>query len=313
MRWMRVLLCVAACLSACALPGSSQGPTASQVLRTRMAAFAAARSVTMIGHVSYGDVTYPVSLQVNDQGGASGTVELNHILVSALLAGGRTFLKNAGYYKGLNLASGGQWVLEREGPVVDLLAKLADRKGLAAALLAAAGSDVRQGPRGDAGGIKTVRLETLDFSATVPAAGGPPTRIVTQVDSRLSDDLSDVRLDFSDYGLAASFAAPDTFLDRSQPDTWPAAFSAVIGIDSPFNWDGCDRSGCTLSANLKNSGGKVGSATATFYVSRGGSILGTCDVAIPATSYNATVRVGCRVDYDNSSQTSGNVQVHNPQ
>jgi hypothetical protein len=308
-----VLVCAAACLPACALPGSSQGPTASQVLATRLAAFAAAKTVTMIGHVSYGDVNYPVSLQVDDQGQASGTIELDHILVSALLAGGRVFLKNSTYYAGHQLATGGQWVLEPNGPVVDLLAKLADRKALAAALRAAAGSDVGQRPSAAVSGVKTVRLANPDFSATVPAAGGPPTRLVTGVDTPLSDGLTDVRLDLTDYGLAASIAAPDAFLDRIQPDTWPAFYTAVIGPDTPFSYDGCDPSGCTLSASFKNTGGRVGSATATFYVARQGTFLASCDVPIPPAGHGEVVRAGCRIDYTRDAVASGNVKVHNPQ
>lgn len=312
MRWIRVLMCAAACLAACALPGSSQAPAASQVLATRLAAFAAAKTVTMVGHVSFGDVSYPVSLQVDDRGEASGSVELDHLMVSARLAGGRAFLQNTNYYAGHQLATGGQWVLESGNPVADLLAKLADRKALAAAMRALAGSDVEQRPSADVGTVKAIRLENPDFSATVPVGGGPPLRLVTGVDSPLSDGLTDVRLDLSDYGLAASIVAPDAFLDRTQPDTWPAHYTIIIGPDTPFGWDNCDRSGCTLSAAFKNTGGKVGSATATFYVSRGGTVLTTCETAIPATGYSGVVRAGCRASFTNDASVSANAQTHNP-
>jgi hypothetical protein len=310
---MRVLVCAAACMAACALPGSTQAPTAAQVLAARMAAFAAAKTVTMVGHVSFGGVTYPVSLRVDDHGQASGSVGLDRALVGALLAGGRTFLRDAGYYSSHGLATGGQWVLESDGTVVNLLAKLADRKGLVAALVAAAGSGVVQGPGADAGGVKTVKLASPDVSVTVPAAGGPPTRVVTGVDTQLAGGFSDVQLDLSDYGVAASIAAPDAFLDRSQPDTWPASYVRVTGPDTPFSYDGCDRSGCTLSASFHNLGGKVGSATATFYVSREGTTLGSCDVPIPAAAHDAVVRTGCRVTFTYDARFTGNAQVHNPQ
>jgi hypothetical protein len=308
-----VLVCAAACLSACALPGSSQAPTPSQVLATRLAAFAAAKTVTMVGHVSYGDVNYPVSLQVDDQGQASGTVELEHVVVSAMIAGGRTFLKNSNYYTIQQLATGDQWVLERSGVVVDLLAKLVDRKGLAAALRAAAGSSVGQVPSPDVSGVKVFRLANPDFSATVPTAGGPPVRLVTGVDTPLSNGFTDVRLTLSDYGLAANIAAPGAFLDRTQPDTWPAHFAAVIAPDTPFSFDACDASGCTLSASFKNTGGKVGAAIATFYVSAAGSTVGSCNVTIPTTGNGSVVRAGCRVAYNRDQQASGNVKIQNPQ
>jgi len=310
---MRVLVCAAACVAGCGLPGSSQPPTASQVLATRLAAFTAAKTVTMIGHVSYGDVTYPVSLQVDDQGQASGTVELDHVLVSAMIAGGRTFLKNSNYYTGKQLATGDQWVLERAGVVVDLLAKLADRKGLAAAMLAAAGSSVGRVASPDVSGVKVFRLANPDFSATVPTAGGPPVRLVTGVDTSLSNGFTDVRLTLSDYGLAANIAAPGAFLDRSQPDTWPAHFAAVIAPDTPFTFDECNSSGCTLSASFKNTGGKVGTATATFYVFVSGSTAGSCDVPVPTTGNGTVVRAGCRVSYNGYQQASGNVKIQNPQ
>ena len=310
---MRVLVCAAACMAACALPGSSQVPTPSQVLGTRLAAFAAAKTVTMVGHVSFGGVTYPVSLRVDDHGQASGSLGLDRVLVSALITGGRTFLRGAEYYNAHGLATGGQWVLERDGSVVNLLAKLTDRKALTTALLAAAGSGVEQGPGADVGGVKTVKLATPDVSVTVPAAGGPPTRIVTGVDTQLSDGFSDVQLDLSEYGKVAGIAAPDAFLDRAQPDTLPASYVAVIAPDTPFNFDECDRSGCTLSASFHNLGGKVGSATATFYVSRGGTTLASCDVAIPAAAHDAVVRTGCRVTFANDSPFTGNVKIRNPQ
>lgn len=313
MRGIGVLVCVVACLAACALPGSSQGPTGSQVLATRLAAFVAAKTVTMVGRVSYSDVNYPVSLQVDDRGEASGTVELDHILVGALLTGGKAYLQNKQYYAGHQLATGGQWVLETSGPVVDVLTKLTDRKGLAAALRTAAGSDVSQRPSAAAGGVKALRLETIDVSATVPATGGPPSRLVTGVDTPLSDGLAEVRLDLSDYGLAATATAPQTFLDRGQPDTWPAFYSEATGPDTPFSWDNCDRNGCTLNASFKNTGGKVGSATVTFYVVRAGATLASCDVAIPQASYNSIVRTGCRVNFVYDTPASANVQIHNPQ
>jgi hypothetical protein len=312
-RWFAALACAALCAAACGLPGQSQAPSPSQMLATRLAAFAAAKTVVMAGHVSFRGVSYPVSLQLDDQGQASGSVELEHILVSATFVGGHAFLQNSAYYTAHSLATANQWVLEREGVVVDLLTRLADRKGLAAALRAAAGSDVRQGSGADAAGVKTTKLETTDVSATVPASGGPPSRVVTGLDTQLSDGFSDVLLDLSDYGKPAGIAAPSAFLDRAQPDTWPAYYTAVIAPDTPFSFEPCDRSGCTLSASFKNFGGKVGTATATFYVTVSGNLLGTCDVPIPATSNGTLVRAGCRISYDNSQSVSGNVKVRNPQ
>lgn len=312
MRWIGVLVCVVACLAACALPGSSQAPTASQVLAARLAAFAAAKTVTMAGHVSFGGVTYPVSLAVDDHGQASGSVEIQSKLVSARLTGGRMFLQSGAYYGLQNLATGGQWVLEGSGTVMNLLTRLADRKGLAAALRAAAGTEVGQESAAGAG-VRTVKLSTPDVSVTVPAAGGPPTRVVTGVDTQLSDGLSDLLLDLSGYGQPANVAAPDTFLDRAKPDTWPAFYQVVITPDAPFTFDGCDASGCTLSASFKNLGGKVGSATATFYVSLGGTFLASCDVPIPPTGNGTMVRAGCRINYRRDQTVTGNVKVGNPQ
>jgi len=312
-RWIGVLVCVVACLAACALPGSSQAPTASQVLAARLAAFAAAKTVTMAGHVSYGGVTYPVSLVVEGHGEASGSVEIQGKLVSLRLTGGRMFLQSGEYYGLQNLPTGGQWVLEGSGTVMNLATRLADRNGLAAALRSAPGNDVVQGSSTASGGVRTVKLSTPDVSATVPAAGGPPTRVVTGVDTQLSNGFSDVLLDLSGYGQPANIAAPDTFLDRAQPDSWPAFYQVVITPDTPFSFDGCDPSGCTLSASFKNLGGKVGSAKATFYVSQGGAFVGSCDVPIPPTGNGTMVRAGCRIDYNRNLSASGNVKVSNPQ
>jgi hypothetical protein len=311
-RWIRVLVCAAACTAACALPGSSQAPTPAQMLSGRLAAFAAAKSVTMSGHVVFDKETYRVSLLVDDRGQASGTLGYGPFLVATLRAGGRTFLRSTDYYNSLSLATADQWVLEADSHLLQLLTRLIDRKALAAALLAAAGPGVQQVASPDAGGVKMLRLASPDLSTTTPAAGGPPVRVVTGVDTALSDGLSDVQLDLSDYGKPPGIAAPDSFLDRAQPDSWPAHYTAVIGPDTPFSWEPCDRSGCTLTASFKNWGGRVGSATATFYVSLAGTTMGTCDVPIPVSGNGATVRAGCRVSFDFSQRVSGNVEVHNP-
>jgi hypothetical protein len=312
--WKGLLVCAAVFLAACAQPGTWQVPTAAQVLASRLAAFAAARSVTMAGHVSLADVSYRVSLQVDDRDQAVGTVDLGQFPVAAILAGGQVYLKSADYYTARSLATGGQWVLEGDGRVVSLLKTLANRKELSAALLAIAGSAIQQGPGRDVTGASTVKLSSADVSATVPVASGkPPVRVVTGLDTKLSDGLSDVLLDLSDYGQPTSIAVPDGFLDRAQPDTLLAHYQAMSSLDMPFSFEGCDRSGYTLSASFKNIGGKVGTASATFYVARAGTTLGSCDVQIPGTGYGGIVRTGCRVTFDNSAEVYGNVLVHNPQ
>ena len=305
MRWKGIVLLGCLMLGACAAPGSaSPSPTPRQVLEARMRAFVAARSVSMAGHVTLSGKVYRLTLQTDDAGQVAGTVDVDQASASVVLAGGRAFRND-----------GRRWALDRSEAVPGVLTRLADRRALASAVLAAAGTDVAQRRTNDPSGAPALKLTGSEFSAFVPVAGsGPPTRLVTGVDSPLADGLAALELDLSAYGEPAHIAAPDPFYDPNDMSALPPSFAFVYTADGPttWSWDNCDRSGCTVSAAFVNNGGRAGTSTATFFISRGGVTLTTCDVAIPLVDHGQSTRAGCRASFDNSTSVTGTVRVRNP-
>lgn len=316
MRWTKVGVAAVVLIFACSGPGATPSPTARQVLEARMKAFSAARSVTMAGHVNLSGTTYRVSLQADDHGQATGVVTTSDVALSVMLVGGRSFLNSGGYLAAYQIQSGKRWVLDSKGVMTNLLTTLTNRRELSRAMLAVAGPDVDQRQTTDATGGHVLKLTGAELSAFVPInGGGPPTRLVTALDTKLADGLTDVELDLSAYGDAAHIAVPDSYLDPNDKNSLLASYVFVAPQNGPnsFSFDSCDQSGCTMSAAFTNYGGRVGSSTATFYVTRGGNRLTYCDVSIPTVSNLETIRVGCRATFDGSLNVTGTVIVRNPQ
>jgi hypothetical protein len=312
--WAAVLLTAAGC----GLPGvgaPAQAPKPAQVLQSRLAAFVSAPAVALDGTVSMEGTTYQVTLSEDGQLRAQGTVTVNHQPVVVSWTGEQLFLKGADYFNAQQLYVGTRWVLTHSDKLQGLVAKLANRRELAAAFAALAGANVAQRAGSAVNGVKTLQLASDTATATVPAAGGAPLRLATAVDQPLSDGLSDLKLNVSATAVAVSVTAPPApYVDLANLSTLPANFEQVSEPADSFRFESCDARGCTLAVDFRNQGGRVGASTATFYILQGSSRAASCTVSIPAADHAATVRAGCRVNWNmNAGDSQGSVEITNPQ
>jgi hypothetical protein len=180
--------------------------------------------------------------------------------------------------------------------------------------MTAAGSHVRQRTGATVKGAPTLQLVGDLATVTVPARGGPPIRIATALDAPLADGLSDLKLDVLASDTVATVAAPASFVDLANKNSLPAHFERdSIGPADNFQYGTCDDRGCTLSDLLRNTGGRLGAARATFFVGKGGTDIASCQVDIPPIDNGQTERVGCRVNWDTSlSGVAGTDAISNP-
>jgi hypothetical protein len=307
------LISVVATLAGCAL-GGTPAESPAQVLKTRLAAFVAARSLILDGTVSLESQTYQVTLNEDGSAQAEGTVTLNQQPVIVTWSGGQLFLKSTSYFQAQQLTVGTRWVLTHSDKLQAVVSKLADRKELAAALTALAGPSVGEHAGPTANGVATTQLTSDSVTVTVPKSGGVPVRLATAIDQPMSDGLSDLKLTVTagSAGLAVT-PPPSPYVDLANLNTLPANFEEVQSSDT-FQFQNCDSSGCTLAEDFQNVGGRVGDAMATFFVIKQGTSnrLASCTVAIPATDHGATAHAWCRVNFDGNADVQGSVDIVNP-
>jgi hypothetical protein len=137
-----------------------------------------------------------------------------------------------------------------------------------------------------------------------------PLKLTTTPGDVLSDGLSDLRLELSAYDQPFTAATPGSFVDLADRNTLPVH---AVALGDTFAFENCDANGCTLSGQVRNDGGRLGIATATFRVRKGGQDVGSCLVNAPALSYGETATLACRIDYDRrSTSITGTVHVDNP-
>jgi hypothetical protein len=310
--WVATLLVVAVGLPGCVSSGS--GPDPAQVLRTRLAALMSARSLGLDGTVTMQDTSYVVSLNENDQADATGGITVGQTAVTFTWRGSRLFLRGRKYFEAKKVHAGDRWVLDQDAALGALLRALTNRAGLIAAIGALAGPRVSQHAGPQINGMPTIQLISDRVTVTVPARGGAPWRLATAPDQQLSDGLQDLKLNVAASNApAAAVSEPELFIDLADKNSLPAGFDQVTAPADTFRFDGCDGGGCTLSAEFENSGGRQGTAHATFEVDKGGAQLSFCTVVIPATDYGGTVRAGCRVNWDTTAAgTDATVSVANP-
>jgi hypothetical protein len=208
-------------------------------------------------------------------------------------------------------------VLTHSDKLQAVVTRLANRKQLADAVVALAGSDVIRRASGASGGVGTVQLSSERATITVPSAGGAPLRLATAIDQPLSDGLSDLKLTVAVPAAGAPAAIPTppaSYVDLANLNTLPADFEEVAMPADSFRFESCDDRGCTLAVDFHNGGGREGASTATFSVLQGGKQVGSCMVTIPATDHGGTVRAGCRVGWDTTGgDAQGGVQIANPE
>jgi hypothetical protein len=305
-------LAVVAGLSGCS--GSGSGPDPAGVLKARMAALVSSRSVGLDGTVTMGGTTYVVSVSEDDRSAATGAITIGKTAVTFTSTGGRLFLRGRDYFAAQKIHAGDRWVLDQDAALGGLLRALTDRAQLTAALTALAGQHVSEHAGPAINGMPTIQLVSDQVTVTAPASGGPPWRLATAPDQQLSDGLQDLKLNVAaSSARRAAVTAPDVFIDLSDRNSLPAGFDEVVAPADTFQFERCDDRGCTLSAAFQNSGGRQGTATATFEVQRGGAQLGSCTVPIPATDYGGSVRAGCRVNWDaTAGDIDATVSVANP-
>lgn len=303
----------AALLLAAACASQSAPPSPAQVLSKRLAAFVAARTVILDGVVSMQDTAYRVTLQEGDGPGAVGTVTVGGMPVGVTWTGGHLYVMSAEYVAAQrHLYTGSRWVLYDDATLESLIGALDDRRQLAAAITAMAGSHVTERSGAAVDGRPTTQLASDLVTVTAPVAGGPPVRIATAVDQKLSDGLTDLRLNVATSAAPLAVPAPADAVDIANRNSLPARFDVDPAPKDAWHWDNCDRRGCTISVMFRNSGGRLGTAHATISITGAGRDLGSCSFDIPTTDNGQSVRQGCRIDYDNSSSTTGNVGITNP-
>jgi hypothetical protein len=308
------LLSVVAALTGCALGATPAPPTPTQVLQTRLAAFVAARSLILDGTVSLEGQTYQVTLNEDGASQAEGTVTLNKEPVVVNWSGGSLFLKSADYFQAQKLAVGTRWALTHGDKLQPIVQKLANRRELADALLHLAGTGVAQHSGPTTNAVATELLTSDSVTVTVPKSGGIPTRLATAIDEPMSDGLSDLKLTVAAPATGVTVTPPPSpYVDLANLNTLPANFEDAQGSDT-FQFQNCDDGGCTLAEDFHNLGGRVGDATAMFFVVKQGtnSRLATCTVPIPATDHDGTTHAGCRVNFDGSLEVQGSVDILNP-
>jgi len=201
------------------------------------------------------------------------------------------------------------WALHAGGEPSALVETLSDWRALVQQLQAlAAGVSQVPGPQVD--GRRTIGLIGEGLSVLVPEQGARvPLRLTTTPGRRLPSHLADLSLAFDRYGAAATVDVPTAVVDLSDHNTLPVHDVPDLAT---FNFEGCDSAGCTLAADLVNTGGRQGIATAMFRVSQAGQLITSCQLPVPALDYMQRTHLSCRLNYDRSQDVQGGVGVTNP-
>jgi hypothetical protein len=140
--------------------------------------------------------------------------------------------------------------------------------------------------------------------AEVYIAAAPPYNLlrVRLNDTVVIDGVTNADLKYGNFDSDFQIVAPTDVIDFSNLSTLPPIYT-VLSVDT----SGC-ASPCSLSAVLKNLGGRSGAkapTTVTFTVidSASGQLVGSCKTqVVPDVGYNATTTVGCTVGSLNFQQ-----------
>ena len=285
-------------------------------MHSSLQAFAQAKSVRMMGTVTYGADAYDVDLSVDSRKRAAGTVTHAGDVVTVFKDGEQVFMKGQQYFgKRLKFPVFDRTVLFPADPVSGLVAQLADRPGLAAAVEKAAGGNVSS-RGGSANGVKTTTLAAPQVTVQVPqGTTKPPVQLDTSPATNLGGNLTQLHLKLGEYGATPVLpgSVPDTYVNSADPATWPPYF---VYVDPPnLASSNCDSSGCTWTSGFTNRGGKgPGTASAHFFVKLGDKEVAGCDAPLPPAGNEETVSASCRVSYDRTQGGNyvGTVLIRNP-
>lgn len=293
----------------CSFPGGG-GPSAAQVMNDAFRGLLSAGSFHVSGSLTYGA---PYGLDLTAAGGnLDGTIGQGRVPVGVRSVGIHEFEHGAQYFHLTNqpLVSDTYWVLNDGGEVAKLVRMLADWKSLVQDLQSAAGS-VTQVPGPVLAGRRTIGLVGAGLSMLVPEQGVRVPLVLTTTPGRqFHSHLSDLSLAFDKYGGPVTMEAPTAVIDLDDRNTLPVHDVPDV---TTFHVENCDAGGCTLASDVVNSGGRQGSATATFGVgTTTGQQITSCQVAIPTLDNMGRTRLSCRLNYDATQTVSTSVQASNP-
>jgi hypothetical protein len=293
----------------CSVPGGG-GPSAAQVMSDAFRGLLGAGSFHVSGSLTFGD-TYGLDLTAAG-GNVDGTIGHGRVPVAVRSVGIHEFEHGAQYFHLNNqpLVSDSYWVLNDGSELSKLVRMLADWKSLVQDLESSAGS-VSQVPGPVVSGQRTIGIVGEGLSMLIPEKGGRvPLSLTTMPGHELHSHLSNLSLVFDKYGGPVTMDAPTAVIDLDDHNTLPVHDVPDV---TTFRIENCDRGGCTLSSDFVNSGGRQGSATATFGVgTTAGQALTSCEVAIPVLDNKGRTRLGCRLNFDDSQQVSTTVRANDP-
>lgn len=305
--------------AACQLPaigGGSTPPTPAQTVTTALHGFETAWSVRVQGDITFGDDRYTINLSIDRSANVDGLVvpgKAGPLSVAGTSRG--LLLRGARYFQDVRkVYTGTRWVLAPDDAVSSLVGLVQDRATFAKVVRDAIGGDLGREQGKEPDGTKTVTFVGTHSGVrlTIPAAGTPlPLRLITPPGHPLSNGVADMSLSMAEYGKTVAPPEPDKFVNMADRDTLPVD----VVVDGKFSWDDCDSGGCTMSEDVRNTGGRDGTATATFNVSTdtaGKQIVASCSVTIPVLGNGQTTRVGCRANYDRSVEHWGSISITNP-
>lgn len=309
---------VAMTSAACQAPaiGGSSPPTPAQTVATALHGFETAWSVRVQGDITFADDRYTLNLSIDRSSNVDGLVlpgKSGPLSVAGTSRG--LLLRGARYFQDVEkVYTGTRWVLAPDDVVSSLVRLIQDRAAFARVVRDAIGGDLGSEQGKEPDGTKTVTFVGAGSGVrlTIATAGTPvPLRLITPPGRPLSNGAADLALSMAEYGKTVAPPEPDTFVELADRDTLPVD----VLVNGGFSWDACDAGGCTMSEEVRNTGGRDGTATATFNVSTdsaGKQIVASCSVQVPVLGNGQTTRVACHANYDRSVEHWGYVSITNP-
>jgi hypothetical protein len=285
------------------------GPSPAQMLTDSLRGLLNASSFHVSGSLTYAS-PYSVDLMVGG-GNLDGSVGQGRVPIAVRRVGGRVFERGAQYFHLNNqpLVSDAYWVVHPQGVLSTLVETLSDWRPLVKQLQDSAGS-VSQVPGPLVAGRRTIRLVSEGLSMLVPENGPRiPLTLTTTSGRQLPSHVYDISLVFDRYGAAVTVDVPTAIIDLDDHNTLPVHDVPDL---TTFHFENCDGGGCTLASDFVNSGGRQGSATATFRVSHAGQLLTSCQLPIPVLDNMQRTRLSCRLNYDATQEVAGGVLANNP-
>jgi hypothetical protein len=307
--------CLIGAVAACSLPLPG-GPSPAQMLSRALTTLRDTPSVKISGSVRQLDVSYGVLLSQNHSGDASGAVNDGQYIVSVRRVNGKIYLSSSDFFQQVQqLRVGSRYVTGGSDAVSQLVAALTDRSALVSALGKLTGGTVTAAPGPQMDGASTTWLVADGISVMVGERDPTrPLRLITLPGRTVADKLSSLVLQVETTGVTLSRDLFPGVVDLADPNTLPML---IVTVPGSFRYELCDSGGCTTTTDVRNDGGKIGTASATFTVSQAGKQLGLCLATVPALANKETAKVGCRLNYprtnltDTTSILVGNVTISN--